>query len=115
ARPRPRAIAGRSTDGRAIATPRGAGRYSAMDDGVPDFFGSEADIAGLEAELAVGAAGAARRIELAWYQRQRDTRAALGHANAAEADAAALPAGERERALGRLALVRAEAAWLFSR
>jgi len=86
-----------------------------MDHAAPDFFGSEADIAALEAARASGTAGAVRRIELAWYRRQRDTRAALALADAAEADAAALPGSERARALGRLALVRAEAQWLFNR
>ncbi|HEX6706529.1 MAG TPA: ATP-binding protein [Albitalea sp.] len=68
----------------------------------PDFFGTDEEIAALEQR-----ADAASRVTLAWFLRQRDTRAALRHA-----DAASLPP-DAHRAHGRLALVRGEAAWLL--
>ena len=80
-----------------------------------DFFGSEADIAAARAGRAQDPAGSS--TALAWYWRQRDTRAALRHADEAEA---ALTTHPRSRShphsaalAARIALVRAEAAWLF--
>ena len=52
------------------------------------------------------------RVRLAWHLRQRDTRAALVHAEAATAMLGHAAADERESARARLLLVRGEAAWL---
>ncbi len=51
-------------------------------------------------------------VQLAWHLRQRDTRAALAHADAAAALLADASAGEQASAIARLQLVRGEAAWL---
>ena len=73
-----------------------------------DPFGLPEQVAALEAASAAGG-DAACRVALAWMLRQRDTGRALRLADEAEqADAPALPAA----AHGRLALLRAEAAWL---
>jgi signal transduction histidine kinase len=84
-----------------------------------DFFGTDADIARARACLADAGAGAlqhaAAATELAWFLRQRDTAAALRHADEAEAHLAACAATAQQRAAGRLALVRGETEWLFNR
>ena len=87
--------------------------------GVVDFFGTPEDIAAQQARLA-DASTTAREcaetaIALAWYLRQRDTHAALRHADTAAALLDSLPAIDRPVAIGRLCLTRAEAAWLFNR
>jgi len=85
----------------------------------PDFFGTPEELAALRARAGDPPADAARRAELelalAWALRQRDTRAAQRHAEAAARALDALPPGARARAAGRVALVRGEAAWLFNR
>jgi len=84
-----------------------------------DFFGTSEAIAALQARLADPLATSGERVEadtaLAWYLRQRDTHAALRHADSAAALIDNLPEHERCSAAGRLALTRAEAAWLFNR
>ncbi|MBX3607200.1 MAG: hypothetical protein KF788_18115 [Piscinibacter sp.] len=72
----------------------------------PDFFGSDAEIDAARA-VADDAPGAGRvAAVLAWMLRQRDTHEALAQAQRAER------LGETDT--GRLALVRAEASWLFN-
>ena len=84
-----------------------------------DYFGDAQTIAALETQLRDAAPGSAERlaalIGLAWHLRQRDTTAALGHAEAAEALLAAVPPGEGASARARLAVARAEAFWLTMR
>lgn len=58
----------------------------------------------------------ALQAQLAWHLRQRDTRAALAHADAVTEWLRSAPdvdAAERQRAEARLHLVRGAAAWLF--
>ena len=92
---------------------------SAVIDGTPDFFGTEADIASARTVHDSADATAAQRATaglcLAWWLRQRDTRLALEHADATEASIGALPADRQSQACGRIALVRAEAAFLYHR
>lgn len=77
------------------------------------FFGSSASIEQAESVLADPRSDAASTadaaLKLAWWLRQRDTQAALRHANALQAG----PAQPHVQA--RLALVRGEAALLFDR
>ncbi len=87
--------------------------------GAPDFFGTDDAIARLGAALADAstplAEQALAQVDLAWYLRQRDTRRALQCAADAQATLAALEPEARQRAVGRLALVRGEVDWLFNR
>lgn len=78
-----------------------------------DFFGLPDQLAMLEQPVAEPALEVLRLVTRAWYLRQRDTGAALADANDAQDLLGALPADDGLRASGRLALVRAENAWLF--
>jgi signal transduction histidine kinase len=60
------------------------------------------------------AAAMARQVELAWHLRQRDTAAALQHAQAAEEDLAAGIPGSGTGLNARLQVLRAEVHWLHA-
>ena len=79
-----------------------------------DFFGVGAQLDALAAAGASGSADAETCLARAWYLRQRDTHRALAECDLAESKLAALTDGEARRAGARIALVRAEAAWLLS-
>ncbi len=83
----------------------------------PDFFGTDEEITRLTGRIAETPMRVGERLEslltLAWFQRQRDSRAAVRHADAAAALIDTVDPALRPWAAGRLALVRAEAAWLF--
>lgn len=84
-----------------------------MADARLDFFGLPGPLAALDQPVAEPAHEVKRLVARAWYLRQRDTGAALADARTAHDLLGALPADEAQRARGRLALVRAENAWLF--
>jgi len=77
------------------------------------YFGSAADVAAVETQLAQGPhpSRPALLAALAWYLRERDTRRSLALADEAQAEAAS--ATESPRIAARLGLVRAEAKRLF--
>jgi signal transduction histidine kinase len=79
-----------------------------------DFFGLPSQLAALEQPVAEPAQEVLRLVTRAWYLRQRDTGAALADAHAAQDLLSTLPIDEAQLASGRLALVRAENAWLFA-
>jgi len=84
----------------------------------PDFFGTPDDVATLQARLAPGGDAAtdpAAHAALAWYLRQRDTRAACEHAQRAQALLAAHGGADTAAIAARIMLVRAEAAYLYNR
>lgn len=79
-----------------------------------DFFGLPSQLAALEQPVAEPAREVLRLVTRAWYLRQRDTGAALSDAHAAQDLLSTLPVDDAQLASGRLALVRAENAWLFA-
>jgi diguanylate cyclase (GGDEF)-like protein len=92
---------------------------------IPDFYGLATQITALEATLSdrkseMGVTEslslAPRLAELAWYLRQRDTKRAIGLADECESLLSRAKAESRlPMVVGRLSLVRGEAARLFSR
>jgi signal transduction histidine kinase/tetratricopeptide (TPR) repeat protein len=79
-----------------------------------DFFGLPSQLAALDQPVAEPAQEVLRLVTRAWYLRQRDTGAALADAHAAQDLLSTLPVDQAQIASGRLALVRAENAWLFA-
>ncbi len=77
-----------------------------------DFFGLQAQLDALPRVGSGASAEPESNITRAWYLRQRDTRRALAHCQQAETQIATLSAPLQQRAAARIALVRAEAAWL---
>ncbi len=79
-----------------------------------DFFGLEIDLDTLSAPHGSAVADVESLVARAWFLRQRDTRRALGECQQAQALLANLPVAQARRNAARIALIRAEAAWLLS-
>ena len=78
-----------------------------------DFFGVAAQLDALAATGASASSDAGTCLARAWYLRQRDTHRALAECEIAESKLVALTDCEARRAGARIALIRAEAAWLL--
>jgi predicted ATPase/DNA-binding SARP family transcriptional activator len=78
-----------------------------------DFFGLQAQLDALPTVQSDDAGDSESSITRAWYLRQRDTRRALAECEMAEASLTSPSTPVARRAAARIALVRAEAAWLL--